>query len=26
VEDIYGHDRALDAALSRGYPYPLKGT
>jgi len=26
VEDIYGHDRALDAALTRGYPYPLKGT
>jgi murein L,D-transpeptidase YcbB/YkuD len=22
VEDIYGHDRALDAALSHGYPYP----
>ncbi len=25
VEDIYGHDRALDAALERGYPYPFKG-
>jgi murein L,D-transpeptidase YcbB/YkuD len=25
VDDIYGHDRALDAVLSRGYPYPLKG-
>jgi murein L,D-transpeptidase YcbB/YkuD len=25
VEDIYGHDRALDAALGRGYPYPVKG-
>jgi murein L,D-transpeptidase YcbB/YkuD len=25
VEDIYGHDRALDAALARGYPYPVKG-
>ncbi len=25
VEDIYGHDRALDAVLSRGYPYPVKG-
>ncbi len=24
VEDIYGHDRALDAALARGYPYPVK--
>jgi murein L,D-transpeptidase YcbB/YkuD len=24
VEDIYGHDRALDAALERGYPYPVK--
>ncbi|HET9369742.1 MAG TPA: L,D-transpeptidase family protein [Vicinamibacterales bacterium] len=24
VSDIYGHDRALDAALNRGYPYPLK--
>jgi murein L,D-transpeptidase YcbB/YkuD len=22
VEDIYGHDRALDAALAHGYPYP----
>jgi L,D-transpeptidase YcbB len=24
VEDIYGHDRALDVALARGYPYPVK--
>ncbi|MEZ5287528.1 MAG: L,D-transpeptidase family protein [Vicinamibacterales bacterium] len=23
VEDIYGHDRALDAALGQGYPYPV---
>lgn len=22
VEDIYGHDRTLDEALERGYPYP----
>ena len=22
VGDIYGHDRTLDAALARGYPYP----
>jgi murein L,D-transpeptidase YcbB/YkuD len=22
VQDIYGHDRALDLALKRGYPYP----
>jgi murein L,D-transpeptidase YcbB/YkuD len=22
VNDIYGHDRALDQALARGYPYP----
>jgi murein L,D-transpeptidase YcbB/YkuD len=22
VSDIYGHDRALDEALARGYPYP----
>ena len=22
VDDIYGHDRELDAALVRGYPYP----
>jgi murein L,D-transpeptidase YcbB/YkuD len=22
VDDIYGHDRALDAALRKGYPYP----
>ena len=22
VDDIYGHDRALDAALAQGYPYP----
>jgi L,D-transpeptidase YcbB len=25
VEDIYGHDRGLDAALMRGYPFPVKG-
>jgi murein L,D-transpeptidase YcbB/YkuD len=25
VDDIYGHDRALDAALASGYPYPAKG-
>jgi murein L,D-transpeptidase YcbB/YkuD len=25
VDDIYGHDRALDAALMRGYPFPSKG-
>jgi len=24
VGDIYGHDRALDEALARGYPYPEK--
>ena len=24
VGDIYGHDRALDEALQRGYPYPEK--
>jgi murein L,D-transpeptidase YcbB/YkuD len=24
VEDIYGHDQALDVALKRGYPYPVK--
>jgi murein L,D-transpeptidase YcbB/YkuD len=24
VNDIYGHDRALDAALAQGYPYPVK--
>ena len=23
VDDIYGHDRELDAALLRGYPYPV---
>ena len=22
ADDIYAHDRALDAALARGYPYP----
>jgi murein L,D-transpeptidase YcbB/YkuD len=22
ADDIYGHDRTLDAALARGYPYP----
>ena len=25
VGDIYGHDRALDQALARGYPYPSEG-
>jgi murein L,D-transpeptidase YcbB/YkuD len=25
VDDIYGHDRTLDAALAQGYPYPMKG-
>jgi L,D-transpeptidase YcbB len=25
VDDIYGHDRQLDAALQQGYPYPRKG-
>jgi murein L,D-transpeptidase YcbB/YkuD len=25
VDDIYGHDRQLDAALAQGYPYPTKG-
>ena len=25
VDDIYGDDRDLDVALSRGYPYPVKG-
>jgi L,D-transpeptidase YcbB len=25
VGDIYGHDRALDEALARGYPYPDGG-
>jgi murein L,D-transpeptidase YcbB/YkuD len=25
VEDIYGHDRQLDAALEQGYPYPTRG-
>jgi L,D-transpeptidase YcbB len=24
AEDIYGHDRALDAALAQGYPYPTR--
>lgn len=24
VDDIYGHDKALDAALNRGYPYPTR--
>ena len=24
ADDIYGHDRALDAALRYGYPYPAK--
>ena len=22
VDDIYGHDEALDTALGHGYPYP----
>jgi murein L,D-transpeptidase YcbB/YkuD len=25
VDDIYGHDRQLDAALEQGYPYPTRG-
>ncbi len=25
VEDIYGHDRTLDAALAQGYPFPVSG-
>jgi murein L,D-transpeptidase YcbB/YkuD len=25
MDDIYGHDRTLDAALQSGYPYPAKG-
>ena len=24
VDDIYGHDRALDVALRAGYPYPVR--
>jgi murein L,D-transpeptidase YcbB/YkuD len=24
VDDIYGHDRQLDAALKQGYPYPTR--
>ncbi len=24
VDDIYGDDRALDAALAKGYPYPVR--
>lgn len=24
VDDIYGHDKALDAALAGGYPYPVR--
>ena len=24
VDDIYGHDRALDALLAQGYPYPVR--
>lgn len=24
MEDIYGHDKALDAALKQGYPYPAQ--
>ena len=26
VDDIYGHDRALDAALSRGYPFLVRSS
>jgi murein L,D-transpeptidase YcbB/YkuD len=26
VDDIYGHDSRLDAALRQGYPYPRKAT
>jgi murein L,D-transpeptidase YcbB/YkuD len=25
VDDIYGHDRRLEAALEQGYPYPTRG-
>jgi murein L,D-transpeptidase YcbB/YkuD len=25
VDDVYGDDRQLDAAIERGYPYPTKG-
>ena len=25
MDDIYGHDHELDAALRRGYPFPAKG-
>ena len=25
VEDIYRHDRTLDAALAQGYPFPVSG-
>jgi murein L,D-transpeptidase YcbB/YkuD len=25
MDDIYGHDQALDVALQRGYPYPARG-
>lgn len=25
ADDIYGHDRSLDTALTAGYPYPVKG-
>ena len=24
MDDIYGHDRALDTALKQGYPYPAR--
>jgi murein L,D-transpeptidase YcbB/YkuD len=24
VDDIYGHDRQLDEALAKGYPYPTR--
>ncbi len=24
VDDIYGHDRTLEVALAKGYPYPLR--
>ena len=25
MDDIYSHDRELDVALQRGYPFPTKG-
>jgi murein L,D-transpeptidase YcbB/YkuD len=24
MDDIYGHDQLLDAALKQGYPYPVQ--